>query len=100
MTHTKIRRALSFGTLFAIGALTFGLLYYFKAVKYLDIYLAVTYIVYFVGIAFLCNASYCKQKERLTTARICTLLAVLLVAASIVMLICGFVYGKIDFINF
>lgn len=99
MTQTKIRRALSYGTLFAAGAIIFGLLYYFKAVKYLDLYYTVTYILYFVGVALLYNASYCKQKNHKTASRISSLVALLMIVASIVMLIYGFASGRIALIN-
>ena len=99
MTQSKIKRALGFGTLFAAGAITFGLLHYFKAVKYLDIYLALTYVFYFAGVALVFNANYCSHKNHGFAALISIIAGLAMISASIVMLIYGFASGKISFIN-
>ena len=90
----KQRIYLIFGIVFSLLAIAFALFYYFGAIKFLDNYLALTYVVYFVGLAVMFAGSYVQNNKVAKIILFC--LSIALVAASIIMLIIGFAKGYID----
>ena len=59
----KQRVYLILGIVFSLLAIAFALFYYFGAIKFLDNYLALTYVVYFVGLAVMFAGSYVQNNK-------------------------------------
>ncbi len=60
----KSKRYLLAVVFFALCAIAFGLIYYFNVIKNLSLVMAVSYIVYFLGLAVFLNGSYCGETGR------------------------------------
>jgi len=100
MTLTKkAKNYLATGIVFAVLAILFTLLYYFNAIKSLDLYVAVTYVVYFVGMALFYNGAFCNQQNYKKAKIFNYLLATVFILIAITMLIYGFASGRITFLN-
>ena len=95
MFKSNTKRYICFGIIFSIFAITFALLYFFKVITTLDLYLAVVYVSYFAGIALLYNGGYSREKDRLGSSVSNFLLAFVFIGASITMLIVGLINGTI-----
>lgn len=87
------KKYLIFGIIFSLFAITFGLLHYFKVIKSLDLFLSVTYIAYFVGIALLYNGAYNRNYNRTKSTLLNFVLGGIFILAAIVMLIYGLATG-------
>lgn len=83
------------GSLFGLCAILFSLLYYFKLVKNLDLYMTAIYVMYFVGMAFFFNGMYLKNKQ-VKFWWISYTLGIILPLASTGMLIYGFSTGMLE----
>ena len=88
------KKSLAFGIVFSVLAIIFAVIYYFNILKFMDSYLALTYVVYFVGLALMFAGSYVQHKVSAKT--ILWILSVVLIVAAIVMLVIGLVKGYID----
>lgn len=94
--QTKTSKLFIFmGILFALFAILFGLLYYFDVVSGIDLYLAVTYISYFAGIALFYNGAYTREHGRKTSTVLNFLFGAAFVITSTVLLIYGLSTGNI-----
>lgn len=91
----ETRRFLVLAIMFSIFAITFALLYHFKVVNYMTLFLAVTYVSYFVGIALFYNGAYTRNKDKTTSTRLNFLFGFLFIAVSIVLLVYGVVTKEI-----
>ena len=89
-------RFLSMGIIFGLLAIFFVVMHYFNVIKTLDLFLTVTYVVYFVGLALLYNAAYCKTKNYRISKIISNIVGSLFILVAIVMLIYGFSTGTIS----
>ncbi len=92
------RRDLFIGLFFSIMAVGFALLYYFKVIRYLDLYLCVTYLLYLVGLALIYNGVYNKEKNHPSNVskKINYIIGALCVMGSVGMLIYGIASGQIE----
>lgn len=97
MEQTKAsKKSMCFGIFFALVAITFGLVYYFGLIKDLDLLLAVSYVLYFVGLAFVFNGTYCKETGRQKAKHLNYIFGTLLILGSAAVLIYGFCLGTIN----
>ncbi|MGN1201494.1 MAG: hypothetical protein ACI4R8_04500 [Candidatus Caccovivens sp.] len=83
------------GIFLSILAISFALLYYFNLIKRLDLFLAVTYITYFVGLALMYNGAYNRTFIRNKATVINFILGILFILGSIALLIYGLITGVI-----
>jgi len=95
MFSRSAKRYVGLGIIFCLAALLFFLLYYFKAIKTLDIFPVSTYISYFVGIAFLYNGAFEREFNRIRSAKFNFICGLLFLVAAIVLLGIGLSNGKI-----
>ena len=93
------KRFLIFGIFAGALAIVFTLLYYYNIIKYLDLYLCVTYVVYFAGLALFYNGKYCNSREKNKAKVANYILSFVLVSISIALLIYGFVSGQVSLFN-
>ena len=89
------KRYIFLAIIFSLVTITFTLLYHFKVVARMDLYLAVTYVTYFVGIALLYNGAYVREHGHTTSTGINFGFGILFIIASTVMLVYGLVTGII-----
>ena len=80
---------------FALCAIAFGLIYYFNVIKNLSLLMAVTYIVYFLGLAVFLNGSYCGETGRPKAKRWNYFFGVILLLGSAVLLFYGIFTNQI-----
>ncbi len=92
---SETKRFIILAILFSIIAISFSLLYHFKIVTYLSLYLAVTYTSYFVGLALLYNGAYNREKEKNVAKKLNLIFGVLFVLLSIALLVYGIIVGDI-----
>lgn len=83
------------GTFLSLLAITFALLYHFNVIKTFDLYLAVTYVSYFVGLALMYNGAYNRTFVRTKSTVINFVLGGIFILGSIALLIYGLVAGTI-----
>ena len=95
MLSRSAKRYVGLAIIFCVGALAFFLLYYFKAIKTLDMFNVGTYIAYFVGIAFLYNGAFEREFDKIRSAKINFVAGILFLIAAIVLLSVGLATGKI-----
>lgn len=81
--------------MFSAFAILFAILHVVGIIKKLDSYLAMTYMTYFLGLAFMYLGSYQKLKEKYSSMRWCFAASIVLILASIVFLIYGLATGEI-----
>ncbi len=84
------------GILFAVLAIVFALLYYFNVISGMDLYLAVTYISYFAGLALFYNGAFTRESGRKTSTALNFIFGTILIIISTVLLIYGFCTGRIS----
>ncbi len=92
------KKFLVLGLLFSAFAILFSILYYLNVISTLDLFLSVTYVAYFVGLALLYNGAYNKEKKHKKATAVNYLIGLLFVVVAIGMLIYGFSTGLISFI--
>lgn len=92
----KARNSIIFGSIFGLIAVLFALLNYFHVIKTLDLFLAVTYVSYFVGLALFYLGAYCKEKNYKNARILSNLAAVGFTIVAIALLIYGFTTGQIS----
>lgn len=63
----------------------------------LDIYMAVNYVTYFVGLALIFTGMYCREKEYRKTKIFSFTLGTLFIMLAIALLVYGYVSGNISF---
>ncbi len=80
---------------FALCAIAFGLIYYFNVIKNLSLLMTVPYILYFLGLAFFFNGSYCNETGRPKAKKWNYILGVLIVLAAAALLCYGFATNQI-----
>ena len=90
------KRNLILGIVFSFVSIAFAVLYYLDVIKFLDSYLALTYIFFFMGMAISFAAAYTNESKRVLK-RILYLIGALATIASIGMLVYGYIKGYIDF---
>ena len=90
------KRNLILGIVFSFISIAFAVLYYLDAIKFLDSYLALTYIFFFMGMAISFAAVYTSGSKRVLK-RILYIAGSLITLASIGMLVYGYIKGYIDF---
>lgn len=95
MRDNSVKRYAFMGVVFSLFTILFFLLYYFKLISNMDLYLAVTYVCYFAGLAMLYNGAYNRSLEHTKSTVASFSLGVGFVVASIVLLIYGIVTGTI-----
>lgn len=83
------------GIFLSVMAITFALLYHFNVIKRLDLYLAVTYVTYFVGLALMYNGAYNRTHVRTKATVTNFILGGVFMLGSIGLLIYGLVTGVI-----
>lgn len=91
----ETRRFVILAIIFSIFAITFALLYHFKVVNYMTLYLAVTYVSYFVGIALFYNGAYTRNKDKTTSTKLNFIFGFVFIAISIALLVYGLVTKEI-----
>lgn len=89
------KRFVILAILFSIFAITFALLYHFKVINYMSLFLSVTYVSYFVGIALFYNGAYTRNKDKTTSTKLNFFFGFVFIAISIVLLIYGLVTKEI-----
>ena len=92
----EAKKYVGFGVLFSLLAIAFALLYYFKVIKMLDLYLAVIYVVYFTSIALFYNSGLCREKGKHVAKRLNFILGLICIITATTLLIYGFVTGKVS----
>lgn len=92
---SETKRFVLLGILFSIFAITFALLYHFKVINYMSLFLAVTYVSYFVGIALFYNGAYTRNKDKTTPTKLNFVFGFVFIGISIVLLIYGLVTKEI-----
>ncbi len=92
------RRYLLIGLFFSCAAVVLALLYYFKVIRYLDLYLSVIYIMYLLGLALVFNGVYNRDKNHpsVISKRANYIVGGLCILGSIGMLIYGLVSGQVE----
>lgn len=99
MTLTKSsKKYLWLGITFSLLAVLFAVLYYVNIISTMDLFLAVTYVAYFVGLALLYNGAYCRERSHKNSTILNFVLGCLFILLSTGMLIYGFATGKVSFI--
>lgn len=88
------KKFLILGIVFSVLAIAFALFYYFDVIRFLDNYLALVYVIYFVGLALMFAGSYVQNNP--LARLILIIISILLIVASTIMLIVGFATGYID----
>ena len=88
------KKYLVLGIVFSTLAIAFALIYYFNVIRFLDSYLALVYVIYFVGLALMFAGSYVRNNHFARLVLILTSIAMII--ASTIMLIIGFSMGYID----
>ncbi len=83
------------GIFLSLMAITFALLYHFNVIKRLDLYLAVTYVTYFVGLALMYNGAYNRTHIHTKATVINFILGGIFILGSIGLLIYGLITGVI-----
>lgn len=89
------KRYIFLAIIFSLVTITFGVLYHFNIIARMDLYLAVTYVTYFVGIALLYNGAYVRESGHTTPTGFNFGFGILFIIASITMLVYGLVSGLI-----
>lgn len=90
------KRFLIWGVVCSFIAITFAVLYYLDVIKFLDNYLALVYIFFFMGMALNFAAAYTDGSKRFLK-KLLYIIGLLTLIASIVMLVYGYIKGYIDF---
>ena len=81
---------------FCALTLVFFLLYELDIISTLNLYLTLTYIAYFVGLALFFNAGSLRFNGKVASSKICLAFATILVIVAMVALIYGFATGIIE----
>ena len=90
-------RLMIFCCIFCILSIVFFVLYQTDVISNLDFYSAMVYITYFAGLALYYNSRLLKENNKLKSAKICQVFAIVLILISLVALIYGFATGNILF---
>lgn len=85
-----------FAILFSITTILFFVLFKLKIISSLDLFLAVIYITYFVGLAIFYNGGYLKEHGNKKSSNLNFIFGVLFVLISFAGLIYGFATGLIE----
>lgn len=93
LTNTK--RCLWLGIIFCVFAILFVVLYFFDVIKTLDLFLCVTYVTYFIGIALMYNGAYQRAKGFTKSTLANFIFGGIFMICAISMLIYGLVTGII-----
>lgn len=97
MQQTKTaKRSLLYVIFFSAIAITFGLIYYFGLIKGLNTIMAVSYVIYFVGLALIFNGTYCKETNRPKAKLINYLAGMIFILGAAGVLIYGFTTGTVQ----
>lgn len=91
----ETKRFLILAIVFSVFAITFALLYHFKVVNYITLYLSVTYVSYFVGIALFYNGAYTRNQAKTNSTRLNFLFGFIFIAVSIALLVYGLITKEI-----
>ncbi len=96
MFQTKSSKRFAFiGVLFCAFAIVFALLYYFNVISNLDLYLSVTYVSYFVGLALMYNGAYAREHGFKPSTITNFVFGAIFMIASIILLVYGLASGLI-----
>ncbi len=95
MTTKASKRYVVFGIIFSIVAILFAILYCFKIISTMDVFLAVTYVSYFVGIALMYNGGYHRENGHTKATALNFLIGGVFILLSIALLVYGFVSGTV-----
>ena len=90
------KKYLILGVVFSLISITFAVLYYLDVIKFLDNYLALTYMFFFIGMAINFAAAYLDSPKR-SLKKLLFFVGLLLLLASVGMLVYGYIKGYIDF---
>ena len=99
MNTSQTKKYLGFGIFYSVLAVLFALLYYFKIIKTFDLYLAVIYVLYFTSIALFYNSALCREHDKKVAKRLNFFLGLACIIIATVLLIYGFVTGKVSMFN-
>ncbi len=94
---TNTTKMIIFSSIFCLCVIAFYLLYYFQVISNLDFYAAMVYITYFAGLALYYNSKILKEKNKINSSRLCSILSIFLILISIAALIYGFSTGNLHF---
>ncbi len=92
---SETKRFIALAIVFSLLTITFFLLYYFKVITHLGLYLAVTYTSYFVGVALMYNGAYARKQNKRGASKLNVLFGTIFVCVSIGLLIYGIINGEI-----
>lgn len=95
MPTSNTKKYIWLGITFSVLAILFAILYYVNIISTMDLFLAVTYVAYFVGLALLYNGAYNRAKNHKNATLINFILGVLFILLSTGMLIYGFATGTV-----
>lgn len=88
---------LALGIISSALALGFAVIYILGTIKFLDNFLVLIYMIYFIGLAFMFTAGYHKQAGNKKSSRLFLVISFLAIIASVIMLVIGLVKGWVDF---
>ena len=91
------KKNILFATLFSALAIVFSLLYHFHVVKFLDNFLTLTYILYFIGLALMFTGGYQKNVGNRGYAKLLYTLSIIIILAAMAFIILGLAKGWIEF---
>lgn len=92
---SETKRFLFLAIVFSAVTILFALLYHFRVISNMDLYLAVTYTCYFVGIALFYNGAYTRNKDKTNATKLNFLFGVIFTLVAIALLTIGLVRGDI-----
>lgn len=95
MASKSSKRFIGLGIIFSIFAIFFALLYYFDFISTMDLFLSVTYVAYFVGIALMYNGAYTREHSKTKATALSFIVGACFILASIGMLIYGLMTGTV-----
>ena len=81
---------------FCALTLVFFVLYELDLISTLNLYLTLTYVAYFVGLALFFNAGSLRFNGKVASSKICMAFSIILVLVAVVALIYGFSTGIIE----
>lgn len=82
--------------LFCLLAILFFVLFELSVIKNMTLYLALVYVAYFAGLALFYNSINLRQTNKRKSANVTLVFSLIIILASIVLMICGFVSGELD----
>lgn len=93
------KRNIFLGILFGLLAIVFALLYYFNVIKSMEQYLAVIYVIYFVGISLFYTGRFFSETDKKLAKVLSYIFAFIGIIFAIVMLVYGFATDKVSMFN-